>query len=410
MGKRGPVLLLGLALAACGIKGAPPRRGDPKPVSDLRVEGRDGAVRVSWRGRTAGGVRGFDVLRQVVSKQRTYFEKIGTLDPAGTRRYVFFDRSLTEETTYTYRVRPRRDDPAPDEIRFTGPQGEFTWTAPPEPPTGLKSQPLNAGVRLTWDPVPDADGYRVYQLESSAGSARAEPLNRGLIDGTAWTAVALADGRSLCYVVRAVKLPPRLAEQREEGPPALVPPEEEEGEEAGEGEGRATRTIEVPGDEVEAPTGAEVMDAAAQGITIPRSNLARDLRRAVSELAGEGPLPGIESGSSEETCATPGLTEPPPPPKRVRTAIVAEGISLTWAKSTGEDVAGYHVERADVDATGVATGKYVRLTGNPVESVGYVDRAATRGARYRYQVRAVDSAGSEGLPSTPTDPIQFNPL
>lgn len=409
MRTRGPVLLLGLALAACGIKGAPPRPGTPKPVSDLRVEGRDGAVRISWRGRTAGGVRGFDVLRQVRSTQeRTFFEKIGTLEPAGTRRYAFFDRALAEGATYVYRVRPRRDDPAPSAVRYTGPQRELTWSAPPEPPTGLKSEPLNAGARLSWDPVPDVDGYRVYSLESAGGPARQEPINRGLIDGTSWTAVVLPDGRSRCYAVRAVKLPPPLAEAREAGPEPLVPPVEDEAEE--EEGGTEVEMIEAPDDDVEAPTGAEVGDAAAQGITIPRSNAARELRRAVSELAGEGPLPGLESRSSEESCVTPGLTEPPPAPKRVRSAVVVEGVSLTWAKSTGEDVAGYHVERAEVDANGVPIEKYVRVTEKPVESVGYVDRAARRGARYRYQVRAVDSAGSEGLPSTPTDPIQFNPL
>ena len=400
--KRGPVLLLGFALSACGIKGAPPRPSAAKPVSDLRIEGRDGAVRISWRGRTAGGVRGFDVLRQEQSKQRTYFEKIGSVEPAGTRRYEVYDRAPAEGATYVYRVRPRLDDPSPDAIRFTGPQGELTWSAPLEAPTGLKASPLNAGARLSWDPVADADGYRVYQLEASRGPARSEPTNRGLIDGTAWTAVALSDGRRLCYVVRAVKLPARLAEAREQNAEVFLEPEPTPQP--------GGSNVEAPDDEVEAPSGAEVADAAAQGITIPKQNVARELRRAASELVGEGPLPGIESASSEETCVTPGLTEPPPPPKRVRSAVVADGISLTWAKSTGEDVAGYHVERAEVDANGVPVEKFVRITETPVGSVGYVDRAARRGARYRYQVRAVDSAGSEGLPSTTTDPIQFNPL
>ena len=216
---------LALGLAACGIKGAPPRKGAPAPVSDLRVEGRDGGVRISWRGRTAGGVKSFDVLRRLDAdgKERTFFEKIGTLDRAGNRRYEIFDRALVAGERYEYRVRPRRDDPAGTAVRYTGPQGEFTWEEPLDPPTGVKSQPLNAGTRLTWDVVPGADGYRVYQLVAAGGAAKGEPNNRGLIDNTSWVAVALPDGKPVCYVVRAVKLP----EKREDVPPARPLDEEE---------------------------------------------------------------------------------------------------------------------------------------------------------------------------------------
>lgn len=378
--------LAGLALAACGIKGTPPVPKDPKAVSDLRIEGRDGAVRVSWKGRTAGGVTAFDVLRRVESKESgVYFERLHSLAPAGTRRYIYFDRAAAVGSTYTYRVRPRRRDPEPSELRFSGPQGLITWVDPPEAPTDVKSVPLNAGARLSWNPAPGVDGYRVYELEPDK-TPKAEPANRGLIDKTSWVAVALPDGKGVCYVVRGVKLPERLAEAR-------------------------NAVVTEPDDSVEAPTGAEVGDAAAVGLVIPRGNAGREMARAVSELAGEGPLPGIESVSSETTCTTPGLTEPPPPPKRVTPAIIAEGISLTWHNSPGEEVVGYHVERQEMNADGTPKDKtYVRLTDEkPVNAVGYIDREVKKGASYRYQVRAIDAAGAEGPVSTPTKVVRFNP-
>ena len=157
---------------------------------------------------------------------------------------------------------------------------------------------------------------------------------------------------------------------------------------------------------MEAPTGSEVGEAASTGITIPRNNAGREIRRAVSELAGEGALPGIESASSEETCNTPGLTEPPPPPKRVGSGLTEEGISIGWHRSAGEDVAGYHVERAEITPDGGL--KFVRVTEQPVDSNTYLDRTVRKGVTYLYQVRAVDSTGAEGAPSSPHGPIKFN--
>lgn len=377
--------LAGLALAACGIKGTPPVPKDPSAVSDLRIEGRDGAVRVSWRGRTAGGVIAFDVLRRVETDGIVHFQKLASIPPAGTRRYFHFDRTPASGSTYLYRVRPRRRDPEPSELRFSGPQGLITWQEPPQPPTDVASVPLHAGARLSWNPEPGADGYRVYELYPDKTPHR-EPANRGLIDKTNWVAVALPDGKGICYVVRAVKLPARLAEAR-------------------------TAAVTAPDDSVEAPSGAEVGDAAAIGLVIPRGNAGREMTRAVSELVGEGPLPGIESVSSDPTCTTPGLTDPPPPPKRVTAAVIEDGISLTWHGSPGEEVVGYHVERQEMNADGTPKDKvYQRLTDDkPVNAVGYIDRDVTKGASYRYQVRAIDAAGAEGPASTPTSTVLFQP-
>lgn len=381
--RRGVIAGFAVFLGACGIKGTPPQPKDPSAVADLRVEGRDGAVRLSWRGRTSGGVTSFDVLRKL-DQEGVFFEKLGSVPPAGTRTYHYFDRAPAPGASYVYRVRPRRPDPEPSEIRYSGPQGSITWTEPPEAPTDVTSVPLNAGARLSWNPVPATDGYRVYTLKPDK-SPKEEPANRGLIDKTSWMAVALADGKAVCYVVRSVRLPEKLAEARN----AAVP---------------------LPGDEMEAPTGAEVGDAAAVGLVIPRGNAGKQLSRATSELAGEGPLPGVESPSSEETCVTPGLTEPPPPPKLLKVGILKDGMALSWKKSPGEEVVGYHVERRETNKDGTPVDPiFKRLTDVPVSSVVYTDKTVEKGKWYEYRVRAVDAATSEGPPSTPAKPLLFNP-
>lgn len=382
--------LAGLVLGACGIKGTPPQPKDPSAVSDLRVEGRDGGIRVSWKGRTPG-ISGFDVLRRVEKDgrpedgaRRVFFEKIGSLRAAGTKRYELYDKKPEVGTTYVYRVRALRKDPEPSDLRYSGPQGMITWSEPLEPPTSVKAVPLNAGARLSWDPVPGADGYRVYELTPSR-VASTEPANRGVIDKTSWVAVALPDGKGICYAVRAVKLPERLAEAR-------------------------NANVAVPDEDIEAPTGAEVADAAATGLVIPRGNAGKEITRAVSELAGEGILPGIESPSSEVACTTPGLTEPPPPPKRVRAEITDVGMSISWKESPSEEVIGYHVEREELNRDGTPIdSKWKRLTDKPASTEVFVDRDVKKSSTYRYQVRAVDAAGSEGAPSTPSQPKTFEP-
>lgn len=377
------VAIAGLWLGACGIKGTPPQPKDPSAVSDLRVEGRDGSIRVSWRGRTSG-VSGFDVLRRTEAEERVYFEKLASLRAAGTKRYEFYDRKPEVGTTYVYRVRALPKESEASSLRYTGPQGMITWAAPPEPPTGLRAEPLNAGARLSWDPVPGADGYRIYEMDSER-VLESEPTNRGLVEKTSWVAVALATGKGQCWVVRAVKLPERLAEAR-------------------------NANVASPDDDIEAPTGAEVTDAAATGLVIPRGNAGKEITRAVSELAGEGQLPGVESASSEPACTTPGLTEPPPPPKRVNVAILDSGMSVSWKESPSEEVIGYHVERETMNKDGTPIdSRWIRRTEAPVNVKVYLDKQVKVGATYRYQVRAVDAAGSEGAPSTPSAPKTFQP-
>lgn len=385
------LLVIGAAagLVSCGLRGTPPVPRPPAAVSTLRVEGRDGGVRISWKAGAIDGVKAFDVLRLVDEPGvETRYTKLGTVPVRGAdRRYSFVDRSPAVGKTHRYRVRPVTGNAsAVSALRYAGPEDEMTWAAPPPAPTGVKGTALHLAARVTWDPVPEAEGYRVYVVATD-GTAAAEPSHRGPLDRTEWMAIGLENGVPRRFVVRSVRgFAPRAAVTPRPADPAL----------AGD-------------DGAQAPSAAEVSDAAAQGIGIPAQRLPGELQRAGRELLGEGPLPGIESASSEVVTVTPGATEPPNAPKLLRAATSAEGVSLSWRPSTTEQVVGYVVDRRTVGKDGKPAGDWVRITPEPDPRTSYLDRTVKKGIWYEYRVRAVDGAGTEGALSTPSRPEQHKP-
>jgi fibronectin type 3 domain-containing protein len=91
---------------------------------------------------------------------------------------------------------------------------------------------------------------------------------------------------------------------------------------------------------------------------------------------------------------TPTDTFPPSAPDGLR-AVVGEGtVELSWSASPESDTAGYHVYRSS------ASGTPVRLTSAPLATPAFSDRNVQSGARYAYNVSAVDEKGNESPHST----------
>ncbi|HZL98689.1 MAG TPA: zinc-dependent metalloprotease family protein, partial [Planctomycetota bacterium] len=99
----------------------------------------------------------------------------------------------------------------------------------------------------------------------------------------------------------------------------------------------------------------------------------------------------------------PDLTPPAAP-----TGLVAQAgngqVSLDWADSNAQDLAGYLVSRATVSG-----GPYSQLNGAPLAASAFVDATASNGTTYYYVVKARDlagnlSAGSTQASATPNDP------
>ncbi|MGY1681907.1 pectinesterase family protein [Geodermatophilus sp. SYSU D01176] len=96
--------------------------------------------------------------------------------------------------------------------------------------------------------------------------------------------------------------------------------------------------------------------------------------------------------------------ELPPPPSDTTAPAAPAGltaepgagsVTLDWADSTEEDLAGYVVHR-----TLSGGDNYARLTGTPIPASTYVDTTVPVGTTASYRVTAVDRTGNESAPAT----------
>jgi len=117
----------------------------------------------------------------------------------------------------------------------------------------------------------------------------------------------------------------------------------------------------------------------------------------VRSVAGVGTTL-IESDASPQVCITPTDTFPPAAPKGLAAVASAGSINLIWDANTEADLAGYIVLRGD------AAGATLQpLMAEPIKDTRYADRTARPGARYAYQVIAVDKTGNRSAPSNRVD-------
>ena len=84
----------------------------------------------------------------------------------------------------------------------------------------------------------------------------------------------------------------------------------------------------------------------------------------------------------------------PAAPTLLRGSRTENGITLDWADSPEQDLAGYLVVRATSSG-----GTYARLTPSPVRSTTFTDTGAAAGVNYYYRVNAVDFGGLVSKPA-----------
>jgi hypothetical protein len=101
----------------------------------------------------------------------------------------------------------------------------------------------------------------------------------------------------------------------------------------------------------------------------------------------------VEGMPAEEAAVDYRDVFPPPAPARLDALSEAGLVRLVWDPVPSSDLAGYLVFRTE------GSGEPVRLTPNPIKESFLADTSARPGTRYRYTVRAVDTAGNVGPPS-----------
>ena len=105
--------------------------------------------------------------------------------------------------------------------------------------------------------------------------------------------------------------------------------------------------------------------------------------------------PKVEGVPAEEAAVDYRDVFPPPAPARLDALSEAGLVRLVWDPVPAPDLAGYLVFRAE---EGSATAP-ARLTPEPIKDSFTTDTTAAHGHRYRYTVRAMDTAGNMSAPS-----------
>jgi hypothetical protein len=155
----------------------------------------------------------------------------------------------------------------------------------------------------------------------------------------------------------------------------------------------ATRLLNVDAD---APAGS-TETGVVHGLAPRTTNFV--VLRALDDAGNRGPVSRpvrvlAGNGSSEESEEEEDDTFAAPP--RPAAAFGAGGVFLTWARSTGVDVVGYHVYRRTESES------FVRLTpeDSPLETTEYLDAGVVDGQGYYYRITGVDASGTnETAPS-----------
>ncbi len=132
---------------------------------------------------------------------------------------------------------------------------------------------------------------------------------------------------------------------------------------------------------------------AALEVTAPISGFGRErcfVVRSVDIIAGLH----VRGPASPSRCLTLKDTFPPAPPKSLATVATAQAINLIWDPSESEDVVGYLVLRSRLpDAT------LTPAMEAPIPGTAFEDRGVRPGVTYGYVVVAVDRAGNRSEPS-----------
>ena len=84
---------------------------------------------------------------------------------------------------------------------------------------------------------------------------------------------------------------------------------------------------------------------------------------------------------------------PPPAPRRLDALSEGKLVRLVWDPVAATDLAGYRIYRAE------GSGSFEPIVKDLIKESFFNDETARPGLRYRYLIKAVDTAGNESAPS-----------
>ncbi len=118
----------------------------------------------------------------------------------GTKVSISFD-DLEPNKVYEYTVisvNHRNDPSAPSN------PVQVYWELPPAPPTGVKGEPGDKRVELTWEPVRGATGYNIYRRQEGE-NLPSNPLNREPVKESQYIDLNVVNEKTYLYSIRSVR-------------------------------------------------------------------------------------------------------------------------------------------------------------------------------------------------------------
>jgi len=354
----------------------------PAPANLAAALGAD-RLTLSWD--ASKGADGYTVRRAIAAD--------GPFAPLAEVVEVRCDDTIVEEgRTYFYAVAARNaagEGPGSPPLRVR-------FVSRPPAPRNLSARPEGLRVRLAWDAVAGATGYRIRRATGASEELRHS-------DVAEWTDEAAEGGRTVVYAVRAVN-------EAGEGPEAapvvvtpVAPPPPPSGLSARPGDARVSlRWDPVPGAErysvrrSEGPEGPFTELPATEGTEAVDTGVANGTEYVYRVVAVNE---GGESAPADPVTARP--AEPPPAPSGLRAAGSDATVLLEWTPAAG--AARYRVERA-----AAADGSFEELAVTAAAS--HRDGPLENGKTYSYRVSALNDSGasppSETVTATPVAPPQ----
>ena len=292
------------------------------------------------------------------------------------------------------------------------------------PPTDLTASAGESDVTLSWSASPDSDieGYNVYRSTRPFGTPDdATQLNGALLSDLSYVDNSVTEGTSYIYRVAAVDADGTESVLSDAAEATVGSPNAAPDAVADSYAATAGQTLTV-----DAASGVLANDSDPDGDGLTAS-LVSDVASGTLTLNADGSFTytansgftgedaftyaarDTNGGSAEAnvtfTVEEAGATPPAAPTDLAATATGAQ-IDLSWTASPAEDVAGYHVYRAETSFSDPADA--TKLTSSLLTDVSYVDTDVTGGTTYVYRVTAVDATGNESALSaeasaTPTE-------
>jgi fibronectin type 3 domain-containing protein len=269
-------------------------------------------------------------------------------------------------------------------------QNSILQTVPPETPVNIKAEVVSSNsVKISWDAVYGATGYRVYRTTGSATASYSQVAN---IAELSWTDTGLNTGTIYYYKVSAAS-GINMVSAQSEAVLAITPPTNVRvttvstiSVTLGWNAISGVNSYNVYRSTSEGGTYTKINSSAVSGTEYTDTSLSPDTRYYYKVSAI---FDGIESLQSSSVSTT--TLSSVPSNLRITTATTTS-IRFTW--NSVSEASGYNIYRSASE-----NGTYIKINSSAVSGTEYTDTGVTAYTTYYYKVSAFVGGAERGMSS-----------